>query len=181
MDIFQIVKVVKEFFISIKQWLISLNWTGIVATVKLIAIVISVLLFIGIIEVIIRLNFVSRARKTVGQFVKPSHVPKKMAKKWSKIEERLKLDTETEFKLAVIEADKFFDGILKRFGYFGKDMGERLKRANISQISNLDEIWEAHKVRNKIVHDTEHKLTAVEAKRAIESYKKALQEMGVLQ
>ncbi len=181
MDIFQIVNSIKELFISVKDWLVSFNWPAIITTLKLIAVVVSVFLFVGIIEMIIKLNFVSRTKRVVGQFVKPGKSSKKIIKKWNKIEERLKLDTETELKLAIIEADKFFDGILKRFGYFGKDMGERLKRANISQISNLNDIWEAHKVRNKIVHDTDYKLTNVEAKNAIESYKTALKEMGVLQ
>jgi len=181
MDIFQITDSIKEFFIPIKDWIISINWLGIIAIIKSIAIVISIILFIGIVEVIVKLNLVSRAKKTVGEFVKSSQVSKKMVRKWEKIEKRLKLDTETELKLAVIEADKFFDKILKRFGYFGKDMGERLKRANTSQISNLDQIWEAHKVRNKIVHDSDYSLNAVEAKEAIESYKTALKEMGILQ
>jgi hypothetical protein len=180
MDIYQIINTIKEIFVSVKDFFISLDWPKIVSALKVVSVVISALLFIGIIDLIIRLNLISRVKEAGRLLAVPTHSPKKLIKKWSKIEKRLKSDQEAELKLAVIEADKFLDDILKRIGYFGKDMGERLRKINSSQIANIDDIWQAHKVRNNIVHDVDYKLTEFGAERAVRTYKEALEELEAL-
>lgn len=180
MDIFQIVEEIKEFFVSIKEIFTSPVWQDTVFLLKFIFLFISVLLFIGIVALIIRLNVVPKIKEATRLLAAPTHLPRKLGKKWAKIEQRLKSGQDAELKLAVIEADKFFDDVLKKVGFFGKDMGERLKRINSSQIANIDDIWQAHKARNNIVHDVDYKLTELEAERAVKSYKKALEELEVL-
>lgn len=180
MDVFQIVNTIKEFFISIKDFLVSLNWQEIVSVLKVISAVLSVLFFIGIVYLIIKLNLIFKAKNASRLLMVHSYLPKKTGKRWAKIEQRLESGQEAELKLAVIEADKFFDDILKRIGYLGKDMGERLKKINFSQMANIDDIWSAHKIRNNIVHDADYKLTSVDAEKAIGAYKKALEELEVL-
>jgi hypothetical protein len=180
MDVFQIFNTIKDFFILIKDWLISSNWQGIISVAKIVAIVMSALLFVGIINLIIRLNLVPRIKKAGKLLSTPSHLPRKTLKKWNKIKKRLESGQEAELKLAVIEADKFFDEVLKRCGYYGKDMGERLKQVNASQIANIDNVWDAHKVRNNVVHNADYKLSKLEAEKSIRAYKKALEEMEIL-
>lgn len=180
MDIFQIAKTIKKIFILVKDYLVFHNWSAIISVLKIVFLIVSILLFIGIIELIIKLNIVSRVKEAGRLLIIPRHIPKKLSKKWVKIEERLESGEETELKLAVIEADKFFDDVLKKCGYLGKDMGERLKKVSASQISNIDDIWQAHKIRNNVVHDVDYKLTAVDAEKAIKSYRKALEELEVL-
>ncbi len=180
MDVFQIINKIKSFLILIKDFFISFNWQEILSVLKTILGVVSVLLFVGIIYLIIRLNFISRAKEIRRVLITPGSFPRKMAKKWNKIEKRLKSNQEAELKLAVIEADKFFDDILKKIGYLGKDMGERLKKINPGQMANINDIWNAHKIRNNIVHDIDYKLNEFEAERAIDAYKKALEELEVI-
>lgn len=180
MNIYQAANIIEEFLIPIKDFIISLDWPRIVSILKVVLTVISALLFIGIINLIIKLNIVSRVKEAGRLFAKPSRVPKKLVKKWNKIEERLKSDQDAELKLAIIEADKFFDDILKSCGYLGKDMGERLRKITSNQIANIDDIWQAHKVRNNIVHDVDFRITEFEAERAVKAYKKALEELEVL-
>jgi len=166
--------------LSVKNWLVSLNWQEIISIAKVAAIVVSALLFVGIIDLIIKLNFISRMKEAGKLLMTPSRLSKKAIRKWNKIEKRLNSGQEAELKLAVIEADKFFDDILKRCGYQGKDMGERLRQINASQIANIDDIWSAHKIRNNIVHNADYKLSSVDAERAVRAYKKALEELEVL-
>lgn len=180
MSIFQIVDTVKEFFILVKDFLMSLDWQEIVSVLKVVTTVISGLLFVGIIYLILKLNLISRIKMDSRLLATSSHLPKKTIKRWAKIEQRLKSGQEAEMKLAVIEADKFFDDVLKRIGFFGKDMGERLKKINSSQIANIDGIWQAHKVRNNIVHDVDYKLTISDAEKVIGAYERALKELEVL-
>ncbi len=59
-------------------------------------------------------------------------------------------------KQALIVADKTLDSVLKTV-VTGKDMGERLKNARrlFSDKSLYQQIWEAHKTRNKVVHQVD--------------------------
>lgn len=180
---YQLADTIKSVFISVRDYFVSLDWPSIIATLKVIAVVASFLLFVGIVFVILGLNTIYKVRRAIELFIAARRIPKKkkkLVKKWKKIEQRLKSGQEAELKLAVIEADKFFDDILKKIGYLGKDMGERLRKINSSQIANIDDIWSAHKVRNNIVHDVDFRLTEFETERTVRAYKKALEELEVV-
>lgn len=105
---------------------------------------------------------------------------KKIVKRWHKIRERLDLPSESEHKLAIIEAEGLLDEILKRMGFPGQTIGERLKQITPIQLGNIEEIWEAHKIRNNIVHDPDYRLSREEAKKAFEIYERALTNLEVL-
>ncbi len=80
--------------------------------------------------------------------------------------------------MAVIEADALLDDIMKRIGYKGDDLAERLKSIEPSDFDNLQNVWEAHKVRNRLVHEPgKIEFTQDEAKNTIEKYEKALKEL----
>ena len=51
----------------------------------------------------------------------------------------------------IIEYDKIYHHILKSLGYRGS-FWEILKR-NPKEVKNLNEVWELHKLRNRLVHD----------------------------
>ena len=107
----------------------------------------------------------------------PGLPKKKMVKRWESVLANLGREDENSYKLAVIEADKIFDDILKKIGYQGEDMGERLKQLTPAQTANLDEVWQAHKLRNQIVHEPDSKLTRAQAQRAVEIYQRALEDL----
>ena len=105
---------------------------------------------------------------------------RKLVKQWVKITGRLEAGLESEYKLAVIEADSMFDDILKRMGYGGETLGERLKQISPAVLPNVEELLEAHKIRNNIVHDPDYRLSLDEAKKAIAIYEKTLTDLGAL-
>lgn len=100
--------------------------------------------------------------------------------RWGEIIRHLESSKESDWKLAVIEADKLLDNFLKSSGYFGDTMGERLMNIKKEELLSIDGLWEAHKVRNKLVHDVNYFLRYAEARRAIDLYEKALQELEVV-
>ena len=57
-----------------------------------------------------------------------SYYSKRINKDWNKIIRRVKTNLETEFKLAVIEADLLFNDCLSRAGYSGKTLQEKLEK-----------------------------------------------------
>jgi len=62
-----------------------------------------------------------------------------------------------EPKLSIIEADKLVDNVLRRAHVKGKAMGERLR--SVEKMVPYDvysDMWEAHKERNRLVHEARH-------------------------
>ena len=80
----------------------------------------------------------------------------------------------------MIEADKFVDDALKTGGYPGETMGERLMLIEPGQFLNLQNLWDAHKLRNLLVHDPKYQLTHRQAILAVEAFEAVLRELGAL-
>lgn len=97
--------------------------------------------------------------------------------KWEEVLRHLDSNREAEWKFAIIEADKLVDDLLKSAGYLGDTMGERLMNIEKGQFLSLEGLWEAHKIRNKLVHDTNYFLRYAEARRAVGQYENALREI----
>ena len=82
-------------------------------------------------------------------------------------------------KMAVIEADKLLDNVLKSMMIPGETLGERLKMAAY-KYPKIRDIWSAHKLRNQLVHESSFELSGREASRAIHDYEKCLKMLNVL-
>lgn len=104
----------------------------------------------------------------------------KMRIRWGKIRKRLETGNESEYKVAVIEADNVIDELLKRMGYKGENLSERLDNIPPGQIENIDGFREAHKVRNRIIHEEGFKLAKESAEAILGTYEKFLKEFEVL-
>ena len=102
---------------------------------------------------------------------------RKVEKDWAKITARLETDLESEWKLAVIEADSILNDILMKMGFGGETLGERLDRLTAVTLPNLQQIREAHKIRNNIVHDPDYRVSSDEAKRVVGIYEQALRDL----
>ena len=101
-------------------------------------------------------------------------------KRWERTKRRLKKDWEPELKLSIIEADQLLDDLLKRMGYAGESLGERLKQLNSNVLPNIDQVWEAHKIRNNIVHDPDYKLSLSRTREIIKIYEQTFQNLEAL-
>ncbi|MFA5954859.1 MAG: hypothetical protein WC817_05005 [Patescibacteria group bacterium] len=99
-------------------------------------------------------------------------------KKWTELEVLLK-QGESSWSVAIIEADKLFDRVLKNMGLPGKDMGERLKFLTRSR-RELSYVWSAHLTRNRLVHESDFRLDRRTAIKTIDTFKRAFKELGVL-
>lgn len=102
-------------------------------------------------------------------------------KKWMEIEELLKSSDEIHTRHAVVEADKFFDSIIKQLGGTGEGFGERLRgfEGHFSQVV-YQKVWDAHKVRNQISHEMDYRLSNADAKKALENFRSGLHNLGAL-
>lgn len=130
------------------------------------------LIFFILLVVFIFKKFTSR-KKLIG--LDPFFVQEK----WKKINSLIKKGGENNLKIALIEADNLFDSVLKSMGFGGNSLGERLKVASY-RYPELKKIWEAHKIRNQIVHEPEFELNLKKAKKALEIFKKGLKNLGAI-
>lgn len=97
---------------------------------------------------------------------------------WLTIEQSLTNDSGT-WQLAVMNADKLLDRALKERGYKGSTMGERMVSASRA-LTKRDAVWAAHKLRNKLAHEDDIRLTPKLTKQALASIKYALKDLGAL-
>jgi hypothetical protein len=98
-------------------------------------------------------------------------------KKWSELLTRVK--TQDGMALAIIDADKLLDDVLKKRHFKGKTMGERLVAAQ-RQLSDNDAVWFAHKLRNKLVHETNVRLKKRDVQKALSGFRQGLRDLGAL-
>lgn len=103
----------------------------------------------------------------------------KYRKKWLEIERQLKKDDPRSCQFAVVEADKLLDHAMKDNGVRGDTMGERMKTAR-ERWSSRDAVWQAHKLRNQIVHEADVKVGYDTARRALAGFKRGLKDMGAI-
>jgi len=78
-------------------------------------------------------------------------------------------------KGSILDADKLLDFALSKKGIKGT-LGEKLK-ASSGRFSDINGVWAAHKLRNKIAHDLSD-INISEARYALKHFKKALNDLG---
>ena len=98
---------------------------------------------------------------------------------WLTIERQLVKGEEASSHLVILNADKLLDQALKQRGFKGDTMGERMKSAKDTW-TNANNVWTAHKLRNKIAHETDVKVGYDMARRALAAYKQGLKDLGAI-
>lgn len=98
--------------------------------------------------------------------------------KWKEILEHLEDENVSSWTMAIIESDKILDGLLTERGYHGAGVGERLKMIPTGGLRNLNNAWEAHKIRNRIAHEPGFVLNQRDARKAINYYESVFRELG---
>ncbi|MBI5420701.1 MAG: hypothetical protein HZA35_00070 [Parcubacteria group bacterium] len=150
-------------------------------TLKLISSLISAALFAGIIWLVMKMRVFGVQVEQLGDMMTMAQVDRKrVLKAWKEVQDRLGRGDEANLRLAIIDADKLLDTVLKRMGYVGDTMADRLKKITKAQLKNINEVWTAHKVRNNIVHSPDHSFSRQEAVEVIEMYERAFREMNLI-
>ncbi len=150
---------------------------------KIIAIIYTVILFIAVVLVVLS----ARPKKIVKEieddleavFAADESGPGKYELKWQEILKKLDMPDESSWHAAIMEADKFFDSVMHRLGYSGDNFSERLKQIHTTEVSNLNDIWQAHRVRNSLSHDVNFTISQDDAKRAVAAYERAMRDLDV--
>ena len=83
-----------------------------------------------------------------------------------------------QLRSALIEADKLLDYVFRAKRVKGETMGERLKNAKgVFSWNDYQNIWEAHKLRNKMAHEIEFNPSVKELEEKYRFLRKALKSL----
>lgn len=99
--------------------------------------------------------------------------------RWMAIETRLKRDDENSYTVCIFEADKLLDQALRERGLNGKTMAERMKQCQ-GKWTNGNGVWAAHKLRNKLAHETDTRVDYERTRLALIAFKQGLKDMGAI-
>jgi len=101
----------------------------------------------------------------------------KTFKQWGRVIKRLEKRKEAEYKMAIIEADSLLEDVLRKMNYEGETIKDLLEQIDSKIIPNIEEVWQAHKFRNNIVHDPSYELTYEQAKKIISIYEQTFRDL----
>jgi hypothetical protein len=144
--------------------------------------VIALIFFAGVVYFVIETGWFTLRVDRFRHIILQSDISKKRAQgSWHAIQEHFYRGSESDLKVAILEADKLLNDALREAGIMGIQLGDRLKKANNRQIPNLNELWQAHKLRNQIAHEPNFRLKRDLAERALNTYETALKNLGIFQ
>lgn len=115
------------------------------------------------------LALIAKVRKKV-----PLHDKQYIRHKWQDINR----DYKDQPDKIIFEADKLIDYALTKMGKQGT-LGEKLK-AHGALFSDLNGLWKAHKLRNKLAHELDYRIHPKEAQEAIKQFEIALKDLKCL-
>jgi hypothetical protein len=96
---------------------------------------------------------------------------------WQSILQTYSKGTPDNLKIAIINADKLVDTMLKDAGFAGDHMVDRLKQIPAARLGSLERLYRAHRVRNNIVHTPDFAVNPSLARQTIEDYESFLKEL----
>jgi len=101
--------------------------------------------------------------------------------RWHYIETLIESPNESDWRVAVIEADTILEEVLKEKGLSGDTVSDLLEGAKESGYTSIQSVWDAHVIRNQIAHDgSDFPLSQVEGRRVIKLYQNFFEELKVI-
>lgn len=169
---FEFLREIPTLLLNFLEWLSQFH-------LRLASSLFSIILGVGIIALLIKIIDLRKEKITAyADVFSGEESPQKRTARWEEITRHLDGENPIEWKMAIIEADALLDDIMKGIGYKGETLAERLKSIEPSDFENLQNVWAAHKIRNRLVHEPgKVKLSRGDAKSAVEKYEKALKEL----
>jgi len=116
---------------------------------------------------------------TTEFFFWQSYGTRETSKKWDKIKKRMESGTESDYKLAIIDADDLLMEVLDNRGYDSEDFKGAIDKVARLMTEGADGILNAHEARNSIVYNPDYKLSAEQTKKILDVYESAIKNIGL--
>lgn len=160
-----------------------------VGSLALFGMVITLIFFVTLVWIRIRLEMVEHEGfekkehelHAARAMIVEEHAAGPKNPRWERVRELANTTSESDWRLAILEADIMLGDLLKSEGYRGDTIGELLRDANPLQFRTLDLAWKAHKIRNDIAHGgSEFHLSQREANGTIDLYRRVFEEFDFI-
>lgn len=102
---------------------------------------------------------------------------------WRKVEQQAGLGKPSNYRSAVLDADKILEFVLAKMYPNLQTTGERLKIAKdkfVGDYETYDGLWFAHKVRNELVHNINFELPSSQVNEVLIKFRAGLVKLGVI-
>ena len=96
--------------------------------------------------------------------------------RWERILSLLEDQNPNAWKVAIIDSDIMAEDILRNEGLSGETMADILKSISKSEFALIDDLWAAHKYRNRVAHSSEE-LRKEEVDEAITKFGKVFRNL----
>ncbi len=169
------------------------NWQSFVDTLahiwdvySIIALILALIFFVGYVYAKIRygqLADIEQEALRKGEEAWALRYGEKTTKnsRWNDVEMHIGENNPNSWRLAIIEADILLEEVLTNAGYVGATIGDKLKSANATSFTTIQDAWEAHKVRNEIAHaGGDFILTKKLAQETIMRFERVFREFGAI-
>ena len=101
--------------------------------------------------------------------------------RWHYIQTLIESPNDSDWRVAIIEADSMMEENLKDRGLSGTTVSELLEGAKGSGYRSIQDAWDAHLVRNQIAHEgLDFPISQVEGRRVIKMYQNFFEELGLI-
>jgi len=114
----------------------------------------------------------------ISRHSQPSLNRELVRSRWGKVI-RFAKEGEAGKQQAVIEADKLVDYVLRQYNIGGESMADRMRGAE-DMIPNYQQLWQAHKLRNRLVHEQNVKLSKKDVQLSLRTYQATLKGLKAL-
>ena len=112
---------------------------------------------------------------------KDKETDKSQNPRWKYILTLVESPNDSDWRVAIIEADSLLEESFKEKDLIGDTMSELLEDAKSNGYPSIQSAWDAHLVRNKIAHEgQEFSLTQVEARRVIKLYQNIFEDLNII-
>lgn len=101
--------------------------------------------------------------------------------RWHYIQTLIESPNESDWRVAIIEADSLMEEVLRQKGLSGETVSELLEGAKDSGYRSIQNAWDAHLVRNQIAHvGSDFPLSQIEGRRVIQMFQNFFEELRIV-
>jgi hypothetical protein len=101
--------------------------------------------------------------------------------RWHYILTLVESPNESDWRVAIIEADSMLEELLRERGFSGDTVSELLEGAKTGGFTTIQSAWDAHLVRNQIAHQgSAFSITQIEARRVIKMFQNTFEELKAI-
>ena len=167
-------------YINFISWFYGRNWRLWYIVSAIIVGMLNIALLAAMVWIIKRYNHLRlevAREETESSMISPEQ---DLQGDWQDIQALMASDNPSDWNMAILRADAELDDLLRRLGYEGETIADRIKIVNPITLKSIDRLWSAHRLRNTIAHDPLQKYTREMLTHAIQSYEIAFKELGAL-